>query len=80
MLSVGVREKVIIAGLLAGPGDLFTRNQGRHAEYPPPLGRWAVFCHTIMLPDLLELADEIRGRWTIVARDLHEVRRLMQSL
>jgi integrase/recombinase XerD len=34
VLSVGVREKVIIAGLLAGPGDLFTRHQGGHAEYP----------------------------------------------
>jgi hypothetical protein len=35
---------------------------------------------TIMVPDLLEPTDEIRGLCTIVARDLHEVRRLIQSL
>jgi hypothetical protein len=35
---------------------------------------------TIMVPDLLEPTDEIRRLCTIVARDLHEVRRLIQSL
>ena len=32
---------------------------------------------TIMVPDLLEPTDEIRGLCTFVARDLHEVRRLI---
>jgi hypothetical protein len=32
---------------------------------------------TIMVPDLLEPTDEIRGRCTFVVRDLHEVRRLI---
>jgi len=32
---------------------------------------------TIMVPDLLEPTDEIRGLCTFVARDLHDVRRLI---
>jgi HAD superfamily hydrolase (TIGR01509 family) len=32
---------------------------------------------TIMVPDLLEPTEEIRGLCTLVARDLHEVRRLI---
>ena len=32
---------------------------------------------TIMVPDLLEPTDEIRGLCTFVVRDLHEVRRLI---
>ncbi len=32
---------------------------------------------TIMVPDLLEPTDEIRGLCTFVVRDLHEVRRLL---
>jgi len=35
---------------------------------------------TVMVPDLLEPTDQIRGLCTIVARDLHEVRRLIRSL
>jgi beta-phosphoglucomutase-like phosphatase (HAD superfamily) len=32
---------------------------------------------TIMVPDLLEPTDEIRGFCAFVVRDLHEVRRLI---
>jgi beta-phosphoglucomutase-like phosphatase (HAD superfamily) len=35
---------------------------------------------TIMVPDLLEPTEEMRGLCTFVACDLHEVRRLIQSL
>jgi HAD superfamily hydrolase (TIGR01509 family) len=35
---------------------------------------------TIMVPDLLEPTEEMRGLCTFVARDLHEVRRLIQNL
>src|SRR5260221_4129359 len=34
---------------------------------------------TVMVPDLLEPTDEIRGLCTLVLRDLHEVRRLILS-
>jgi beta-phosphoglucomutase-like phosphatase (HAD superfamily) len=32
---------------------------------------------TVMVPDLLEPTDEIRGLCVLVAADLHEVRRLL---
>ena len=35
---------------------------------------------TVMVPDLLEPTDEIRGLCTFVARDLHEVRRLILAV
>jgi hypothetical protein len=34
---------------------------------------------TIMVPDLLEPTEEIRGLCTFVAADLHEVRRLIEA-
>jgi HAD superfamily hydrolase (TIGR01509 family) len=35
---------------------------------------------TVMVPDLLEPTDEIRGLCTFVARDLHEVRRVILGI
>jgi HAD superfamily hydrolase (TIGR01509 family) len=35
---------------------------------------------TVMVPDLLEPTDEIRGLCTFVARDLHEVRSLILAV
>jgi beta-phosphoglucomutase-like phosphatase (HAD superfamily) len=34
---------------------------------------------SVMVPDLLEPTDEIRGLCTFVVRDLHEVRRVILS-
>jgi hypothetical protein len=35
---------------------------------------------TVMVPDLLEPTDEIRGLCTVVARDLREVRTLILAV
>jgi beta-phosphoglucomutase-like phosphatase (HAD superfamily) len=35
---------------------------------------------TIMVPDLLAPTDEIRGLCHVIARDLHEVRRLILAV
>jgi hypothetical protein len=40
----------------------------------------AIALMTIMVPDLLEPTDEIRGLCTFVVRDLHEVRSLILAI